>query len=350
MTLNINIRFIIGLLIGVLLITIWFAFFVEADEMAVYLKKINLWLTGLAVIFYVGAYLCRSRRWQIILYPVQPINYVDVTALFFSGMFINYLLPIRAGEVAKSVFLKKMKGTRMAKSLPTILLNKVIDLIPILLVLAMFPAMSIRTKGPILIMCGLLLLALIVLTLILVLSISNQQFTTRVLKKLLFWLPNQFKEKIFDFIDRFVVAIATINFSFTKWGQLLILTIFAVILDAAYLYTLFHAFGYSLRMEEALFGYTLMNLSYILPTPPAQIGSKELVALFIFSYGLGIEENLVGAVTAFSHLLTVFLICFLGVSSLSVIGIQLTELIRPLQENNNNDQHVAGDNDVSTKT
>ncbi len=329
-----NFRFVLGLLIGAILIIIWLAYFVEVDEMSVYLKQIDLPIIGLVVFFYVAAYLCRSRRWQIILQPIQSISYLEVTSLFFGGMFINYLFPIRAGELAKSVFLKRTKGIRIANSLPTILLNKALDLVPILLVLGMFPFMAIRTKMTMLILCGVLLLALATAAGILILSIKDEQLVIRILKKIFFWLPAKLKEKIFDFIDRFVVAVAMTHLPFAKWAQLFILTFLAVGLEAAYFGTLFYAFHYKMSIAVAIFGYTLMNLSYILPTPPAQIGSKELVALFIFSYSFGIDENLVGAVTAFAHLLTGFLICLLGASSLGTIGIQLTDLIQPLENEN----------------
>ncbi|RMH71086.1 MAG: TIGR00374 family protein [Gemmatimonadetes bacterium] len=329
---NANYRFALGLIVGMVLIGIWFAFFVEMDAMSYYLKRINLLLAASACLFYFSAYLFRIWRWWLILQSVQRISYLETASLFFSGMFINYLLPIRAGEVAKSVFLKRLKETPISKSLPTILLNKAFDLVPILLVWGMLPFVAVHVRPELLILCGILVIILWAAVAILVLSVKNEKFVIDVLKKIFFWLPPRFKDNIFDFIDRFVVAVGLMTQTPLKWLLLVVLTFCAVILEALFFKILFLAFGYNLAFSLALFGYTLVTLSYILPSPPAQIGSAELVILFIFSVSLGLDENLVGAVTAFAHVITGFLVALWGVIALSSIGIQLTELIRPIKE------------------
>lgn len=74
-----------------------------------------------------------------------------------------------------------------------------------------------------------------------------------------------------------------------------------------------------------LFGYTLIYLSYILPQPPAQIGSNEFFMVLIFSIGLGFDKEMVSAVMAFSHVITAVLITIVGFIAFSVIGINITQ-------------------------
>jgi len=41
----------------------------------------------------------------------------------------GHVIPIRAGEVAKSVFLKRLKGLPIATSLPTVFVDKLLELV-----------------------------------------------------------------------------------------------------------------------------------------------------------------------------------------------------------------------------
>jgi len=113
-----------------------------------------------------------------------------------------------------------------------------------------------------------------------------------------------------------------------------LLTLFAVLSEAIYIYAVFRAFGSEVSYMKILFGYTLMNLTYILPTPPAQIGSNQFMWVLIFSFALGVNENLTSAAVTFSHLLTSIWILLTGGISLVVLKINLNQL---LQHNNKKD-------------
>jgi uncharacterized membrane protein YbhN (UPF0104 family) len=89
----------------------------------------------------------------------------------------------------------------------------------------------------------------------------------------------------------------------------------------------FKAFGAEISYLKILFGYTLMNLTYILPTPPAQIGSNQFMWVLIFGFALGINENLTAAAVTFSHLLTSIWIFGIGAISLLALKIKFTEIV-----------------------
>jgi uncharacterized protein (TIRG00374 family) len=112
------------------------------------------------------------------------------------------------------------------------------------------------------------------------------------------------------------------------------LTLLAVLSEAIYIYALFRSFGAEVSYLKILFGYTLMNLTYILPTPPAQIGSNQFMWVLIFSFALGVNENLTSAAVTFSHLLTSICIFAVGIISLVALKINLSQL---LQNNNGKD-------------
>jgi uncharacterized membrane protein YbhN (UPF0104 family) len=74
---------------------------------------------------------------------------------------------------------------------------------------------------------------------------------------------------------------------------------------------------------QVLFGYTLYNLAYVLPTPPGQIGSNELIGLLVFSGVLSVNRSAVAAMFLFSHPWTALLMVTSGIICLSAMGLTL---------------------------
>ena len=73
------------------------------------------------------------------------------------------------------------------------------------------------------------------------------------------------------------------------------------IINALFCLLAFKAVGVTISPQVALYGYTLFNLAFILPTPPGHLGSNELVGLLIFAGVFGISRSGVAAMFLFSH-------------------------------------------------
>src|SRR6266446_10914511 len=65
--------------------------------------------------------------------------------------------------------------------------------------------------------------------------------------------------------------------------------------------------------RTAIFGYTIYNLFFILPTPPGQLGSNEAVGLLVFAGLLHLSPNVVTAMIIFSHPWAAILMCTAGI-------------------------------------
>jgi len=141
-------------------------------------------------------------------------------------------------------------------------------------------------------------------------------------------IPQKYKGKIQNFSYNFIEGLAILNNRFTDVVFILFLTILAVLSESYFIFLIFSEFGSSITFVKILFGYTLLNLTYILPTPPAQIGSNQFMWLLIFSFTLGINENLTGAAVTFSHILTSLIIFILGTISLFFLKIKFKNVIK----------------------
>lgn len=95
-------------------------------------------LVGLAVNF--GALVFRTIRWRTILDPDNPPPFY---ATFFAntvGYMLSTILPIRAADVARPALLARRTGIRFTGILGTVLTERVLDLISILLLFIFFAA------------------------------------------------------------------------------------------------------------------------------------------------------------------------------------------------------------------
>jgi uncharacterized membrane protein YbhN (UPF0104 family) len=85
----------------------------------------------------------------------------------------------------------------------------------------------------------------------------------------------------------------------------------------------FRAVGVNASAPTVLYGYTFFNLAFILPTPPGQVGSNEVIGLLIFSGLFGLSRQGVGAMFLFSHPWTAVLMVVSGLVCLSAMGLSL---------------------------
>ena len=91
-------------------------------------------------IIYILVYILRSFRWNLLLNRVvESISAISVYYIYMAGLVINYIIPVRLGELAKSVFLKKNNNIPIAISMPTILIDKMLDLFPVVFLMILIP-------------------------------------------------------------------------------------------------------------------------------------------------------------------------------------------------------------------
>jgi len=316
-----------SILLGVIFLIIWIKI-VDWQEFMNYFKQFDLVLVVVFSIFYLLAYFLRSLRWRLILKPIYKMKISESFKIFMAGMLINYLIPIRAGEVAKSVILKTNKNINISTSLPTIFIDKLTDLFPILLIMFLIPLISVQLNSALYTIISLLFLIFLIFLLFLYFAVKHKSKANKMLSIFLKIIPKHYRDKFEKFVENFIDGMAVMQNRFYDNIIIYILTFMAVLSEAVYIYFVFKAFGAEISYIKILFGYTLMNLTYILPTPPAQIGSNQFMWVLIFSFALGVNENLTSAAVTFSHLLTTIWILLIGFISLATMKINLKEIYK----------------------
>jgi uncharacterized protein (TIRG00374 family) len=106
------------------------------------LETSNYWWTLPALATLGLAVVLRAARWGFLFRPDRRPPLSALTQALLVSYFFNSILPARAGEVARVIDLKRRTGTSRAETAATVVLERVYDVIALLLLLfALFPWM-----------------------------------------------------------------------------------------------------------------------------------------------------------------------------------------------------------------
>jgi uncharacterized protein (TIRG00374 family) len=321
---------VIGSITGILLIATWL-YFNPVDEILAHYHNLNVDYIVIASLTYILAYFLRSWRWNLLIPPsegayIKPRLW-QTWFYALGGNLINYLIPIRAGDVARAWFIKRNHNMPIMKALPSVFIDKSFDTLAILFVIVVLPFTAIQVSSPMLILLGLLMLVFILTFSLLLFAAWHKELVIRVIKTGFAWLPAKAKVKLFSMIELFINGLNLFDHHPLKLISAVLLTALGVLLDGLYFFFLFKAFAIPIAFPLALFGYTLINLSYALPQPPAQLGSNEWMMIVIFSVGFGLTKSGASAIMSFAHILTSFLMLALGAVAFAFSGKEIISKI-----------------------
>ncbi|GAC1422025.1 MAG: lysylphosphatidylglycerol synthase transmembrane domain-containing protein [Ktedonobacteraceae bacterium] len=336
----------LGILVGISLL-IAVAHFVDIPTILRIIQRNlttpqGILFTFLASLAFVTAFCFRAVRWKFFLNPVRKVGAIKIIQLFLIGVFLNFVLPIRAGELAKSLVLKRIARVPLNQSLPSITMDKAMDLLPGLFLVALIPFLGVHLNKVFWSILGLANAGLLGLIVFVVLAGWKRSVAIRLLQLITKILPSFIKRKVEAFIIGFVDTLLLSAKRPKTLIMAVLLTSISVFLDGLYNFFAFWAIGHPISITEALFGYMLFNLFYILPNPPGQVGSNEVVALLIFSGILHIPPESVTAMVVFFHPWSGLLMCTMGMGCLSTLGVSLSSAINVQTEG----EHADAPTDV----
>ena len=85
-----------------------------------------------------ATFLVRAERWQYLLGPLGPTRFWTVFRATVIGFGASAVLPARAGEVIRPYLLARREGLSATAAFATILVERILDLVAVLLLLAAF--------------------------------------------------------------------------------------------------------------------------------------------------------------------------------------------------------------------
>jgi uncharacterized membrane protein YbhN (UPF0104 family) len=141
-------------------------------------------------------------------------------------------------------------------------------------------------------------------------------------------LPKAIGSKIEGFATGFVDALLAAASQPKIFIPAVLLTCIAITFDGLFAMLAFWTIGFQISFGTAIFGYTVYNMFYILPTPPGQVGSNEAVGLLVFAGLLHLNPGQVTAMFVFSHPWAALLMTTSGLICLSALGLNLSTAMK----------------------
>ena len=92
------------------------------------------WL-GVAVSLIAVSFVIRCWRWQLFFLPADRVGFWGAFAPTMIGYMLNTVLPGRVGELARAALVSRTEGVSTARALGTILVEKIVDVLVLLLLM-----------------------------------------------------------------------------------------------------------------------------------------------------------------------------------------------------------------------
>jgi uncharacterized protein (TIRG00374 family) len=279
---------------------------------------------------FIAAFSIRGVRWSFFLHRIGTVSPFKAVQIFWVAVFMNFLLPVQGGELVKSLLLKRTTGIPISQSLPTVAMDRSLDLMPALIIMAVVPFLpGMHMNLALWLILGLVSSILLSVIFVVVLMAWNRAAATSFIQTMLKLLPRGIGAKIEGFALGFVDSLLAGASSPKTFIPAVLLTSLAVMCDGLFAWMAFLTVGLSqISFGTAIFGYTTYNMFSILPTPPGQLGSNETVGTIVFTNLLGFDKTRVLAMFVFSHPLAALIMTCMCLISLASLGLSFTSIMK----------------------
>jgi len=116
----------------------WFLRGVNLAEVGREMQRARMDLLALSFVFLGITYVARVIRWRYLLDPLGPTRFRTAFRATIIGFAAIGLLPARAGDVLRPYLLAKAEGLNPASAFATVVMERVIDLVTVLVLLACY--------------------------------------------------------------------------------------------------------------------------------------------------------------------------------------------------------------------
>jgi uncharacterized protein (TIRG00374 family) len=306
-------------LIGIFIFVLWF-YYIDPRQTWDGIKAVNLFYLSLGYIFFLISYGFKVVRWALILRTLKKVPFIQVTKYYCASEFINNFMPVKIGDLSKSIFLKKDYGIDISASVSTMIVDRIYGIIVRLGVICFIPFIALKMY-PYLRSYLIYVICLTVIILIFfILLAKNPSYFLKVIDRLLFFLPKSWKRQIISFLEESILTIRKIHPHKRDVLIFLAFSIMGLVAQAYRTYFFFRAVGIEMPLSIFIITTTLMDFLIILPSPPASLGTTEWYTNIIYTLGLGVSKNSVASITLLTHGINLCITGILGFISLTSIG------------------------------
>lgn len=106
---------------------VWVFHDAQWARMARDMAALNWWWVALGVVFDVLSYLSQGFRWHLLLKPLGRVGTLRTTQAVYAGLFINEVLPMRIGEIARGYLVSLWMVQPFAAVIPSMAMERLFE-------------------------------------------------------------------------------------------------------------------------------------------------------------------------------------------------------------------------------
>ena len=279
---------------------------------------------GLAIV----STLIRAARWRAILRPVARVPRLDVWLISLASSLISFLIPLRTGELARTLFLKQRQKIAISASLPTVAVDRSFDLLAVLVIGGVGALSGLRVAG---VMSTALTLGAALFAAFagfVVLAIFSHGRILAIADRV---VPRSLGEPL---RQRSLGILRGLLDGFTAIGRtphpllgLIGLSFVANLIDSAVIFVLFLGLGSVVSPLVVMTGFALFALTFLIPSAPGYVGSMEAFGSLIFG-ALGAGEIAAASTIVLFHALNTVLLGLGGGLAIWALGLRPQAALR----------------------
>lgn len=234
------------------------------------------WLVPALALYGAGVWV-RAVRWAHLLAPLRSLAPARLFPVVVIGFMANNVLPLRLGELARCYFINRREGIPQSAALGTILVERVMDGLTLLLLMSVaLPFLGLTAElAAVLVVGGVLFGATVTALTVVALRPALARL---VVVFVVSALPRGLAARIEALAMSLLTGLAALGGA-RRTGQVLALSVAAWLLEAAMYLTLMYAFEMSRSAPLALLTTAVANIGALIPSSPGYVGVFEAAAL-----------------------------------------------------------------------
>lgn len=306
-------------------------FFKGVDPRAVWAeaRHANPLLLLTAILVVLVTYGLRALRWQYLLAPIGPTRFTTAFQTTVIGFAASFLLPARAGEVLRPYLLAKREQLPPTAAFATIILERLLDLITVLLLFGAFvvavdpaslsgePALYARVKTGGLLAAGASVAGLAILFVL----AGHPERLGRLALKIERVLPEKLARAVAGLVESFAQGLAVMRQPGRLLGSLALS--FPLWLSiAAGIWLTSRAFHMTFSYMGSFLVMTLLVVGVAMPTP-GQVGGFHAAYRIAVVTFFGVSEATAVGAAIVLHAVSFVPVTLLGLAFMAQQGLSL---------------------------
>lgn len=288
------------------------------------LRQANYWWLIPGVLITVALLFLKVWRWQWLFLPEHRLPFSSVFTAMCAGYLASNVFPARAGELARLVLLVSEQPVSVARTFSTIIVERLLDLLTLIVVLAVLLPFVSLPQGLGEVARGITWIALAAALVMLILSFWKER-VLGVARRVLSHVRILDRPQVYDAIGHLVDGFATLRGRLGFWLILVSLLSWVGVIGMAW------SAGVALRLETPVtamaFAVVVTTLWMLVPSSPGYIGVFHYWAAWAVMQ-FGVPKDQAVSFALLWHATNYLTLCASGVIALWVHGTSLSQVMQ----------------------